>query len=130
MRTLFRFLWYFMTFGYLRHPFAVKKVRKVVPCNAVDCKRSADYPQVFCKKHWKKLPDENKYALINAYHHAVGQNCSPFRMALVRAINIIAIAEMKMTWEEAADREMDMENALNNEEEYRFDDTKRRDSHE
>lgn len=128
MVSMLKMFWWFFTFGYFRTPVSPKKVRIIVPCNAVDCARKADYPKVFCDKHWKKLPQDNKDALAAAYHHAVGQNCSPFRMALVRAINIIAIAERRMTWKQAADREMDMENALNNEEEYRFDDTKRRDS--
>jgi hypothetical protein len=86
-----------------------------VKCCAIGCENKVDRPRLFCEAHWTRLPDEQRLTLMEAWDidssGRVHKRAYDFFMATVRAVNVIAIMEGRISYEEAMHREEQSERA-------------------
>ena len=63
------------------------------PCNAFRCNADAVSRWGFCNAHWSDIPSEIRYAIRTSYGVNEGMSSLPWRIAMYRAIYMIAEKE-------------------------------------
>lgn len=77
-------------------------------CYAIGCKKQAFGKGIMCRRHWGRLPIENRMEIADAWRpkrQRSDRTKRDYFIAVVRAVNTIGLMEDMITFEEAIYRE-------------------------
>lgn len=83
-------------------------------CVVFRCREAVGNGRVFCAKHWSMIPRRFRERLMGAYRPGQREGSADWRLALVRAANIVAVHE-GMSLEQAWQRENQVLREIRNE---------------